>query len=172
MKAKLFANMLAASAIALISIATVNRTSYAQTTMYFCALNKDGIPTTYARTATGKKIAVIMWVRDWIHKYSPKSRCELVSARFQQASQEGVLNYLTTGFMNGQKVLCAASRYGDTCSHLLLTLRPEDNASQVIENLRQMGYTASGPIIQSGDASPHVYVDLNQLLREKPADIE
>lgn len=172
MKAKILANMLTASAIALSSIATVARPIHAQTTTYFCAPNKVGVPTTYARTITGKKVALISWMRTWSHRYSAKARCELVSARFQHASQDGVLNYLTTGLMNGQKVLCAASRYGDTCSHLLLTLRPEDNASQVIENLRQMGYTASGPIVQSGDISSHVYVDVNQLLREKAADVE
>ncbi len=172
MKAKMFAKILAASAIALGSTVTMARPIRAQTTTYFCASNKDGVPTTYARTATGKKIALISWKRTWSHTYSAKARCELVSARFQHASQDGVLNYLTTGFMNGQTVLCAASRYGDTCSHLLLTLRPEDNASRVIENLRQMGYTASGPIVQSEDVSPHIYIDMNQLLREQLSDIE
>ncbi|KAF3887996.1 MULTISPECIES: COP23 domain-containing protein [Nostocales] len=172
MKAKMFANMLAASAIALSSIATMARPIHAQTTTYFCAPNKDGVPTTYARTITGKKVALISWKRTWSNTYSAKARCELVSARFQNASQDGVLNYLTIGYMNGQQVLCAASRYGDTCSYLLLTLRPEDNPSLVIENLRQMGYTASGPIVQSGVVSPDVYVDVNRILREKTADVE
>ncbi|MBD2770565.1 COP23 domain-containing protein [Iningainema tapete] len=172
MKAKLFTSVLAAGAIALTSIAFISHSSYAQTTTYFCGLNKDGVPTTYARTANGKRIPVISWERNWSSKYSPRVRCEAVSSRFQTASVDRVLNYLTTGIMNGQKVLCAASRYGDTCSHLLLTLRPEDNASQVIENLRQMGYTASGPIIQSEDGASLVYVDINQLLREKPVESE
>lgn len=172
MKAKMFAHVLAASAIALSSIATMARPIQAQTTTYFCAPNKDGVPTTYARTMSGKKIALFSWMRTWNQAYSAKARCELVSARFQNASRDGVLNYLTIGYINGQQVLCAASRYGDTCSHLLLTLRPEDNASRVIETLRQMGYTASGPIVQSDTASPYVYVDVNQILREKPADVE
>ncbi|ARV63232.1 hypothetical protein BZZ01_25725 [Nostocales cyanobacterium HT-58-2] len=167
MKAKLFANIVAASALALGSVATMSHSSYAQTTTYFCGTNRDGVPTTYARNATGRKIPVISWQRNWNSKFSPKGRCEVVSARFQSASVDGVLNYLTTGTMNGQKVLCAASRYGGTCSHLLLTLRADDDASQVIENLRQMGYTASGPIIQSEDGSPQVYIDMNQLLREE-----
>jgi hypothetical protein len=180
MKAKLFANMLIANAItkwalcaiALGSIATMSQSSYAQTNTYFCGTNKDGIPTTYARTATGRKIPVISWQRNWNNKFSAKARCEVVSARFQNASVDGVLNYLTTGNMNGQKVLCAASRYGGTCSLLLLTLRADDDAGQVIENLRQMGYTASGPIVQSQDGSPQVYIDMNQLLREEPGDAQ
>jgi hypothetical protein len=172
MKAKLFTNMLAANAIALGSVAIMSHSSYAQTTTYFCGTNKDGVPTTYARNAAGKKIPVFSWQRNWNDKYSPQARCELVSARFQSASVEGVLNYLTTGNMNGQKVLCAASRYGGVCNHLLLTLRADDDASQVIENLRQMGYTASGPIIQSDDGSPQIYIDMNQLLREHTADAQ
>lgn len=172
MKAKLWIDMLVAGAIAAFSIATISHSSYAQTTTYFCGTNKEGVPTTYARSATGKKIPVISWERNWSSKYSPRMRCEAVSARFQTASVDGVLNYLTTGVMNGQKVLCAARRYGDTCSQLLLTLRADDNASRVIENLRQMGYTASGPIIQSEDNSPDIYVDMNQLLRDKPVEAE
>ncbi|NMG07294.1 COP23 domain-containing protein [Brasilonema sp. UFV-L1] len=173
MKAKLFTNMLAVGAIASASVAIMSHSSYAQTTtQYFCGMNKDGIPTTYARNAAGRKIPVISWQRNWSSKFSPRARCEAVSARFQSASVEGVLNYLTTGTVNGQKVLCAASRYGGTCSHLLLTLRADDDASQVIENLRQMGYTASGPIVQSEDDSPQVYVDMNQLLREESADVQ
>lgn len=168
MKAKLFANMLIANALALGSLATMSPSASAQTTTYFCGINKDGIPTTYARSATGRKIPVISWQKNWNSKFSAKERCEVVSARFQNASVDGVLNYLTTGSMNGQKVLCAASRYGGTCSLLLLTLRTDEDAGQVIENLRQMGYTASGPIVQSDDASPKVYIDMNQLVREEP----
>jgi hypothetical protein len=172
MKAKLFANILAASAIALGSFTTIINPTYAQVNTYFCGVNRDGIPTTYARNASGRKIPVISWQRNWSHKISARARCEAVSSRFQGASVDGVLNYLTTGIINGQKVLCAASRYGGTCSYLLLTLRTDDDASQVIENLRQMGYTASGPIVQSEDESHQTYIDMNQLLREEGSDAQ
>ncbi|KAB8333920.1 hypothetical protein SD80_010435 [Scytonema tolypothrichoides VB-61278] len=172
MKAKLFTNILATSAIALGSFTTIIHPTYAQVNTYFCGVNKDGVPTTYARNPLGRKIPVISWQRTWSSKISARARCEAVSARFQSASVDGVLNYLTTGIMNGQKVLCAASRYGGTCSHLLLTLRVDDDASLVIENLRQMGYTASGPIVQSEDESHQIYIDMNQLLREERTDAE
>ncbi|QDL09190.1 hypothetical protein DP113_15870 [Brasilonema octagenarum UFV-E1] len=172
MNAKLFANILAASAIALGYFTTIIHPTYAQVNTYFCGVNRDGVPTTYARNALGRKIPLISWQRNWNNKFSQRARCEAVSARFQTASVDGVLNYLTTGTMNGQKVLCAASRYGGTCNYLLLTLRASDDASQVIENLRQMGYTASGPIVQSDDESHQTYIDMNQLLREERSDAE
>lgn len=170
MKAISVANILTASAIALGSIVTINQSSYAQTTTYFCGTSKDAVPTTFARIATGQKVAVIRWEKKWSNKYSPKARCEEVSARFQNASQDGALNYLTIGTINNQKVLCAASRYGDGCKDVLLTLRANEDASKFIENLRQMGYTAQGPMVQAQDASPPVYVDMNQLLHQSPTE--
>ena len=88
MKAKLIARMIAVSAMATGSIATMSQSSYGQTTTYFCGMSKDGVPTTFARTATGQKIAVISWEKKWSSQYSPQVRCNEVSARFQNASQD------------------------------------------------------------------------------------
>jgi hypothetical protein len=108
MKAKLIANMLIANAIALGSIASMSHSSYAQNNTYFCGTNRDGVPTTYARTATGKKIPVISWQKNWNSKFSAKERCEVVSARFQNASVDGVLNYRkyewSKGFVRCQSI--------------------------------------------------------------------
>lgn len=173
MNTKLFASLLSAGAIALGSIVTIaSLPSYAQRSTYsfFCGQSTDGVPTTFAKTATGKKIAVIRWVKQWSPKYPPKARCQAVSVRFQDAYQAGVLNYLTNTKVNSQDVICAARRYGDSCNQMLLTLRRGENVSQVIENLRQMGHTASGPLVQAPDGSPRTFVDMNQLLRKAVAE--
>jgi hypothetical protein len=167
MKTKLCTKILAVSAIGFASIATINQSSYAQTntqtTTYFCGASKDGVPTTFTHSSTGRKIAIIRWEKKWSSEYTPEVRCQEVSSRFQSASEEGVLNYLTAGMIKGRTVLCAARRYGDTCSYLLLTLKPGDDASQVIETLRQIGYKATGPLVQSEDGSPRMYIDMNKL---------
>lgn len=172
MSAKFFTKMLATGAIVFSSIVTMSQPSSAQTTTYFCGTSRDGIPTTFARTATGRKIAVIRWEKQWSKKYPPRARCQEVSRRFQKASEDEVLNYLTMGRINDQNVLCAASRYGDSCSpeYLLLTLRPEEDPSVFIENLRQLGSVASGPLIQSEDGSPRIFLDMNQLIRKASSD--
>jgi hypothetical protein len=171
MNTKLLKGVLSACAIALGSIAAIGLPSYGQRSTYsfFCGQSTDGVPTTFAQTATGKKIAVIRWVRQWSPKYPPKARCQAVSARFQYAYSAGVLNYLTHTEVNRQDVICAARRYGDSCNQMLLTLKPGENVSQVIENLRQMGHTASGPLVQAPDGSPRTFVDMNQLLRQASA---
>ncbi|MBD2777729.1 COP23 domain-containing protein [Iningainema tapete] len=177
MQHRLFSSILAASAIALSSITTISQPSNAQTNTYFCGNSKDGVPTTFARTAAGDKIAVIRWERKRkIGGYTPQERCQEVSRRFQSASEDGVLNYLTTDIKNSQKVLCAAKRYGESCSHLLLTLvqddasKADDDASKAIENLRLLGFGAAGPLIQSSDGSPRTFIDMYKLLREAPRE--
>ncbi len=171
MKPQLFAQLLSASAIALGAIATISQPSSAQTRTYFCDTS-NGVPTTVARNVTGKKIPVIRWVSSFGAEYTPERRCQDVSTRFESAHEKGLLNYLTTGIMSRQKVVCASSQYGGPCSDLLFTLKPGQNASEVIQNLVDIGYRARGPIVQSQDGSPQIYIDMNKLLRETPGQKE
>jgi hypothetical protein len=110
---------------------------------------------------------VIQWKREWGGGITPKQRCEIVSARFQEASDQGLLNYITSGRKNGEKVICVTKEYGAPCSMVLFTLKPEDNASQVLKDLMGVGYRARGPVIQSDDGSPQIYIDINLLLNDK-----
>jgi Circadian oscillating protein COP23 len=64
--------------------------------------------------------------------YSKQERCHIITQRFQEAYSKGSLAYMTDGFMNGQKVICGTSSQGGSCEKLLLTLRPEDNAKDMI----------------------------------------
>jgi len=168
MKLQLFAHILAASAITLGVIPTINQPSSAQTRTYFCDTS-SGVPTTVAKNVTGREIPVIRWVSDFGGQYTPTRRCQEVSARFENAYEKGLLNYLTTGIVKRQQVVCASSQYGGPCSDLLFTLKPSQNASSVIQNLVDIGYRARGPIVQSEDGSSQIYIDMNKLLREPPA---
>lgn len=167
MKLQLFTQMLTVSALALSAIATLSQPSSAQTKTYFCDTS-DGVPTTVARNVTGRMIPVIRWTSNLGSEYTPQRRCQEVSARFQNASEKGLLNYMTTGIMGGQKVVCASSEYGGPCSDLLFTLNRNQNASAVIQHLVEIGYKARGPVIQSKDGSSQIYIDMNMLLRETP----
>lgn len=172
MKLRLLSRILAASAATFCLITAMSQPSAAQTETYFCGKNKDGIPTTYALTATGKKIDVIRWEREWGGEYTPEVRCQIVSAKFQQALENGHLNYVTGGIQNGQKVVCGVRRYGDPCQTVLLTLRKDEDPDQVIPALLGVGYQASGPIVQSEDGSPQHYYDMNLFLRVREASTE
>jgi Circadian oscillating protein COP23 len=140
----------------------------AQTTTYFCAKGKEGIPTTYARGVTGKRIPIVRWQREW-GGISREDRCQQVAANFQKASEEGALNYIKAGTLNGEKVVCSASEYG-SCTNYLFTIKPGDNPNEVIKSLFGVNFQASGPLVQSGDGSTPISIDFNQLLRRQEAE--
>jgi hypothetical protein len=121
-------------------------------------------------------MAIIRWERDWGGEYTPGVRCQKVSAKFQQANEDGVLNYLTAGIQNGQKVICGVRRYGDPCDsdggRTLLTLRREEEPNEVVRALLGLAYRASGPIVQSEDGAPQYYYDMNLFLREAPTEVD
>jgi hypothetical protein len=171
MKPHLFVQMVTASAIALGAISAISQPqpSSAQTTTdtYFCGISNGGVPTTFARSVTGKRLPLIRWFSTMGSEYTPNRRCQEVSGRFQEAYEKGLLNYMTTGIMRGQQVVCASSRYGGSCSHLLFTLKPSQNASDAIQALVDIGAQARGPMIQSEDASPEIYIDMNLLRRDE-----
>ncbi|MDZ8260989.1 COP23 domain-containing protein [Nostoc sp. ChiQUE01b] len=167
MRLKLFVTVLALSTVAFSYIATINYPSLAQaqtTTTYSCGKSRDGTPTTYARTETGKKIAVIRWSKNWGGEYTPESRCKEVSSRFQIASEKEVLKFITSGIMSGQPVICATSDYGAPCSQLLLTLRHGENPDEVIQKLIGVGFRAEGPLTQKQDGSIQYYYDIQKKL--------
>lgn len=165
---KLFIQSLTVSALVVSAIASTSQSGSAETTnTYFCGTSNGGVPTTFARGATGKRLPIVRWFSTLGSKYTPKVRCQEVSTRFQAAYEKGLLNYMTTGIMAGQQVVCASSQYGGSCSHLLFTLKPGQNASEAIQALFDIGAQARGPLVQSEDASPQIYVDMNLLRRDE-----
>lgn len=171
MKTRLFAQLLTACTFVLGSVPFLTSPSVAQNTTYFCGKSRDGVPTTFAMTSTARRVQIIRWERDW-GIMSREARCKEVSSRFQKAYDNGTLNFITHGVMSGQKVICTAREYGSPCSSLLFTLRSEDNPRQVINNLMGMGYQARGPVVQSEDGEPQIYIDMDLLLQNAPRTAE
>ncbi|WP_254173193.1 COP23 domain-containing protein [Planktothrix pseudagardhii] len=171
MKTRLFAQLLTACTLVLGSVPFLAPPGAAQNTTYFCGQSRDGVPTTFALTSTARRVAVIRWQKDW-GTISREARCKEVSSRFQKAYNNGTLNFLTHGVMSGQKVICTAREYGGPCSSLLFTLRPEDNPREVINSLIGIAYRARGPVVQSEDGEPQIYIDMNFLLQNAPNTTE
>jgi hypothetical protein len=170
MKLKLFATLLAAGTLALGALAIGSQPSSAQTTTYSCDTSRDGVPTTYALTATGRKVAVIRWVKNWGGKYTPEVRCREVSEKFQSASEQGLLKYLTYGIKSGQKVICVAGEYGGPCQQILFTLRSNENPDLVLQDMMSVGFRAQGPVVQSEDGSPQYYYDFEKFIEKAPTE--
>ena len=134
-----------------------------QTRAFVCG-RSNGAPATIAQTDLGQ-IPVIRWTSDRFRDagYTPERRCLEVSARFQQYFYNRQLNYLTTGIMSNQQVVCVADREGGDCTGLLFTLKRGSDPSQVLKSLLAVRVRASGPLNES---TSRVYIDMSEYLKQ------
>ncbi|MFB2880058.1 COP23 domain-containing protein [Floridanema aerugineum] len=87
---------------------------------------------------------------NWGSGYLSQSRCQTVSDRLESEYKNDRLNYITSGRMNGQKVICTATTKGGSCRGLLFTLRPQDDADEVLGQIFEIRMLGSNrPIEQS-----------------------
>ncbi|MGB3266096.1 MAG: COP23 domain-containing protein [Microcoleus sp.] len=166
-KYKLLSSMVAAGSIAIAVSAIATDASAQKTTIQtkaFVCGTSNGAPATIAQTNRGD-VPVIRWTSDRFREagYSPQRRCLEVSARFHQYFRNQKLNYLTTGIMNNQQVVCVANGEGGNCTGLLFTLKPGSEPNQVLKNLLAVRVRASGPLNESAS---RVYIDMSEYLQQ------
>lgn len=101
--------------------------------------------------------------------YSPQKRCQEVSARFQQFFRNHKLNYLTTGTMNKQPVVCVADREGGNCTGLLFTLKRGSEPNEVLKSLLAIRFGASGPLNESAS---RVYINMTEYLKQAAVETQ
>jgi Circadian oscillating protein COP23 len=131
------------------------------------------LPTTFAWTSRGK-IAVVRWETNAFKNYSPETRCQQVSPRFQEAYDNGGINFLTNGQINQQPVICTARESGAECATLLMTLRPEDNPVTVLTQLQEVLNGRQVGAVRHSSNVPQLYyqVDFENFLRTAPVESE
>jgi hypothetical protein len=151
MKLSLFASSLLVTSTALGTVAAVHQPVMAQArptqeTSFVCR-DFQGQPATIAVTPRGE-VVMIRWTKA-MGDFDPQVRCQTVSSRFQTAYSNKTLRFLTSGLMNGQRVICVAQSRAGGCSPngLLFTLRPADNHRQVLANLIGQSRYASAPAV-------------------------
>jgi hypothetical protein len=128
------------------------------TDSFFCGRSPNGVPTTYVNTQTGN-LPLVRWVSHYFQPsgYTPETRCRDVSQRFNRFYTQGILNFITTGIVNQQPVVCVASTRGGPCTGVLFTLKAGENATRVIQQLFDVRVGASGPLHESED---RIYIDM------------
>jgi len=148
----------------------------AQSVAFICGVSRDGVPTTFAQETTNggipKSKSVIRWVSDFGDKvnYTPQKRCEEVSNRFQDYSNQGLLNYITTGKENGLDTICVAKNKerGGPC-RLLWTLKPGTNPKLVRHQLWS-DHLGTDTLEEKGSNDSDIYIDVNKLLSKIPTE--
>lgn len=147
-----------------------------QSVTFICGVSRDGVPTTFAQETTNggipKSKSVIRWVSDFGDKvnYTPQKRCEEVSNRLQNYSNQGLLNYITTGKENGLDTICVAKdkERGGPCL-LLWTLKPGTNPKLVRHQLLS-DHLGTDPLEEKGSNDSDIYIDVNKLISKIPVD--
>ncbi len=146
MKLQLLTSVTTAFVYAFVSTLAISSTTYAlprspspptTSRANFSCETINGVPTTVARTSQGTT-PIIRWIKEYYPESGedPITRCVRVSGIFQTYNQQGILNYIKTGEMNGQRVICAASEVGSPCSRLLYRLDPDENPDKEVRELR------------------------------------
>lgn len=178
MKLPALTTVISATAIALTATVTVQLPSLAidpvnpppPVSRFYC--DQSGIfPVTKVRIERGV-IPVIRWQSDFGGRvgYTPWRRCVEVSGRFNKFYQEGTLNYLTTGVVNNQPVICVAKQDGAPCAGILFTLNLENrrDASRVLQQIFDIRDKAAAPLNES--ASSRLYIDMQEFLKTAPVE--
>jgi Circadian oscillating protein COP23 len=147
---------------------------------FICASGYDQatnlrFPTTYAWTSRGK-IAIIRWKYAWFNNQTitAEQRCEKISSRFQAAYNNQSLAYITNGKVNNQPVICTAKRENSACDTTLLTLRPQDDPLQILDDLKDiLRGRATKPVDHSSKEQPVYYkIDIQKFLQTAPVEKE
>lgn len=158
------------SIVSLISAAVETAPMLAAPNSFACK-SIDGTPTTVAMTDQGE-VPIVKWNSSAFATagYTPERRCQEVSGRFQKYYKESQLNYLTTGRMNGQPVICTTNEVGQGCNGLLFTLRANSSLTpaETLTQLMGVRIGASDALNESGrklNRRQNVYLDMRKLMR-------
>lgn len=123
--------------------------SQAQSVQFQCGADSQDIPTTYVETQGGV-VEIFKWRSTYFQgNYTPVQRCLEVTQRMNQFQPD----YLVTGRVNNYNVICAGMNCDQNGSNILLTLRPDQNPSQVLQEIDNTRDGAGGPSMQFNGSS-------------------
>jgi hypothetical protein len=123
--------------------------SQAQSVEFQCGADYQNIPTTYVETPGGV-VEIFKWKSTYFQgAYTPVQRCLEVTQRMNQFQPD----YLVTGRVNNYNVICAGMSCDRNGRNILLTLRPDQNPSQVLQEIDNTRDGAGGPSMQFNGSS-------------------
>lgn len=137
MKLASLTNVLVAGVIALSATATINQPSQAESRRGFYCDTSGNKPVTVYTNPRGVSEPWIRWTSNYFRDagYNKLTRCQDVSQRLDNYRRNRDLRFITVGKMNGQNVICTANQVNGRCGKLILTLKPNEDGVQALNNL-------------------------------------
>ena len=137
MKLASLTNVLVAGAIALGATATINQPSQAESRRGFYCDTSGNKPVTVYKNPKGVTEPWVRWTSNYFKDagYNKLTRCQEVSQRLETYRRNRDLRFITVGKMNGQNVICTANQVSGRCEKLILTLKPNEDGVQALNNL-------------------------------------
>lgn len=133
-----------------------------QKNQFYCDTSKSP-PATVVRTTRGN-VPLIRWTSDFFPPpLTPEERCKIVSQRFQEFQNNNKLQYITTGKMNGQLVVCVANRKDGDCTGLLFTLKPGSDPRRTLAKLVSRPALAASGILNESTGE-RLYIDMEEFI--------
>lgn len=130
-------------------------------------ITRDGVPTTMSQTRRGL-VPIIKWTSNTFDAagWTADKRCQVVSQRFETFRVNGQLQYLTSGRVAGQPVICAVPSENAPCyaDNVLYTLKAGQDPAVTLNRLLNVRRGASGPISETGR---RVYVNFNSFIEQQ-----
>jgi hypothetical protein len=144
--------------------------AFAQTKRFFCDTTGE-TPTTVAQTKQ-QNVVIVRWTATvGGGQYTPLTRCQQVSSKFQSLNEQGRLRFITTRRVNGANVICAAPQKNKPCfdDGQLLTLKPGSDPRKALADMFRLRAGATGTGLLETNSILHVNLDdcLNAQLENK-----
>lgn len=102
----------------------------------------------YSRTVRGY-MRLLNFQRDVSQTWSVANRGKTVAKRFQRFSDNSLLKFIGSGYVNKEPVLCAVAEKGQICNsdNVLVTLPPQSNPIDAARKLMDTRGLARGNVI-------------------------
>lgn len=141
--------------------------AHSQGSTFSCDLS-SGTPATVVQSPEHGTVKIIEWkTTEFGSEFDPKSRCEIVSEKFQKYAKAGTLKYFTTGSVDGAPIICAVASQNSPCNadSMLYTLKKGSNAGETLQQLLDVRTGASSTALN--ETNSRVYLDFNEVVEAK-----
>ena len=159
--------LLRAIALGIIAAGFAHSPARGQKPIFACD-NSRSVPATVVQSARHGTVRIIEWkTTEFGDKFSPQTRCNLVSAKFQKYALAGTLKYFTTGLVNRQPVICAVASKNAPCNQdsMLYTLKKGSNPRTILKQLLNDRSDASSSALN--ETGSRIYIDVEKIIEAK-----